>query len=892
MGASDSKLVFKQGIFRLSEEKAIAPNDPYWTSFWKLPESAEDVFTLFSPTDIRRARDKSLPNLETLILATTSRLFYLRNNPSFPDPDLAPEREALNCIRVLTRILPFIYEADNLETWEDNFFWTVRRRRINSASTEIIFDEDRPEEELNMSRTPEDDFEELKPLGEELLDTLIDLLFFSEFTLPKAPQIAKSKVTFAIWQSGVGCNTPIGTSKEFESNRCEILRLLLTLTSRAMYLPASVLPVKGVKATTYIATCQDKQVVLSVLCSLLNTTLKYNPASWRVPYDHVVFKDPKQILVSYSLQLLLVLILYPVPESHPGHLPPKNYYRHFLGRLHRPQDFQFLVDGMTRILHQPVQVNSSYLPGSQKSIKWAPEMIMLFWEALQCNKRFRSFIIDTDRAHDFVILVLFYALEQKSDLSKQGLVRMCVFVLQTLSAEPNFGKGLNKKFEGQDSLPVSARIPNFDGTYADYVVISIYNLITSSKGKLEAIYPALLAIINNIAAYFENLGVNASSKLLQLFSSMSSPGFLLTNDKNHALLHSLLESMNAIIEHKYSKNPTFVYAVYRSRKKFEALRTFTLESGQEEIEQQRRLGKERSSNVGNGSSMRTDSADSTGGRRETPMLSNVPEEDGAFAIGDDDDSEDDQDHRPTPSQSSRTPSISSSIDDTVPLQLRGMSEKARGKMPAGTPTFSRQNSTTSLNSPTTGRPPAIGFAPSAQWIESWLPELPLHTVLTLIQELSPRLPRNGTSSDARSPSIIQAISNAHIHGIDPSPIRVHLFEWSPLSLGWYESLLWGFIFASEMVVSKGTMGVWNGTAIKLFRVQETAAEGPSLLAPRGAVDAVGSNLVQRIGSLSLTGAGSGAGSGQGQGQGHAGSGGGGGGQNSAGGGDIGTGQAA
>jgi hypothetical protein len=49
----------------------------------------------------------------------------------------------------------------------------------------------------------------------------------------------------------------------------------------------------------------------------------------------------------------------------------------------------------------------------------------------------------------------------------------------------------------------------------------------------------------------------------------------------------------------------------------------------------------------------------------------------------------------------------------------------------------------------------------------------------------------------------------------------------------------------------GTVGVWNGTAIKLFRVQEGAAQGPTLLAPRGAVDAVGSNLVQRIGSLNL-----------------------------------------
>jgi hypothetical protein len=95
---------------------------------------------------------------------------------------------------------------------------------------------------------------------------------------------------------------------------------------------------------------------------------------------------------------------------------------------------------------------------------------MLFWEALQCNKRFRSFIIDTDRAHDFVVLVLYYAIDQRNDPSKQGLVRMCVFVLQTLSVEPNFGKSLNKTFEGQESLPPSIRIPNFHGTYADYVI--------------------------------------------------------------------------------------------------------------------------------------------------------------------------------------------------------------------------------------------------------------------------------------------------------------------------------------------------------------------------------------------------------------------------------------
>ncbi|KAF2090706.1 high-temperature-induced dauer-formation protein [Saccharata proteae CBS 121410] len=868
MGASDSKLVFKQGIIRLSEQQEIPADDSYWTGFWELPESAEDVFTLFSSADIRRTRDNALPNLETLVLAVTSRLCVLRNHPSFPDPELAPERDALNCIRVLTRLLPYIYEAEHLDTWEDKFFWGARRKRSRRgqlARSEVLFDGS------NVETPPENvpEFEEVKPLAEELIDTLVDLLFFSDFTLPKT-QNGKGKVTYAIWQSGVGCNTPVGTSKEFESNRTEILRLLLTLASKSMYMSANVLPVKGVRAVTYIATCPDKQIVLSMLCSLLNTTLKYNPASWRVPYDHVVFKDPKQILVTYCLQLLLVLILYPIPEPGNGP-PPKNYFRHFLGRLHRPQDFQFLHDGMTRILNQPLQATTSYLPGSQKTLTWAPEMLVLFWEALQCNKRFRSFIIDTDRAHDFVVFILFYAIDGSSDPSRQGLIRMCIFILQTLSTEPSFGKNLNKPFEGQETLPASIRIPNFHGTYADYLITSIYTLLTNSKNKLDAVYPALLAIVNNIAAYVQNIGRAPSSKLLQLFASMSSPSFLLANETNHDLLHSLLEAINSIIEHQYSSNPNLIYAVIRSKKRFQALREFTLESAQDEIERQNQTRKERSSSSSfEAASARRDSRqNSIDSLRSpvssrTPTLSNVPEEHSAFSIGDDDDSEDDdasRSHSQEPRTSeqsvnnSRTASISST-DATVPLQLRGMSEKARGKMPVGQPTFSRQNSTSSLSSLATPIIVSNGtFAPTTSWIESWLPDLPLHTIMTLISQLAPLIPTDASSTA----EALETIRTIPPHGIDPSPIRVHLFEWSPLSLGWYESLLWSFIFASEMLVSKGTAGVWNGTAIKLFMVKEVGPQAPSLLAPRGAVDAVGDNLRQRIGSLNLGRAGGGGG---------------------------------
>ncbi|KAK2811500.1 hypothetical protein FQN50_002123 [Emmonsiellopsis sp. PD_5] len=886
MGASESKLAFRQGIFRLSEETSIAADDPYWTGFWELPESTEDVFSLFSPADIRRTRDASISNLETLILAVSSRLIVLKNHPSFPDPELAPDRDALNCIRVLTRILPFIYEADHLEAWEEKFFWGRRRKKHRHAqiASQILFDEGVDDDDMRRPNPQEEDFYDAKPLAEELIDTLVDMLFYTGFTIPKTPN-AKGKVSYSIWQSGVGCNTAMGSNKELESNRCEILRLLLTLASKSMYMPSNMLPVKGVKAITYLVTCPDKQVVLSLLCSLLNTTIKYNPTPWRLPYDHVVWKDPKQILVIYSLQFLLSLLLYPIPEDGRG-APPKNYYRHFFGRLHRPQDFQFIVEGMTRILNQPMQATSSYLPGSQKSVKWAPEMIMLFWEALQCNKRFRSFIIDSNRAHDFVILCIFYAIEYKTDPSKLGVVKMCIFVLQTLSVEPDFGKNLNNKFEAQDTLPQSIKLANFRGSYADFLIISIHTLMTTSKGKLDAVYPALLAVINNVGAYTEHLSATACSKIIQIFVSVSSPSFLLANETNHTLLHSLLEFLNAVLEHQYKKNPLLVYAILKSKRRFEALRAFTLESGQQELERESQRRKGSASSSTNDTILSptiSHSGDDVRGSNRRP-LSHVPE-DGAFAIGEDD-SDEETEPQNTPSQSSpsaensRPPSVTSVADENVPLQLRGMSEKARGKMPASQPTFSRQNSTTSLSSSYTPTIPAnsSGFAPTPQWIESWVPELPLHTILTLISAISPHIPSSALQSplnqDARTliselPSFSE---EPRVHAIlsEPSPVRVHLFEWSPLSLGWYESLLWGFIFASEMVVGSaagstpGTVGVWNGTSIKLFKVQEAAAQGPTLLAPKGAVDAVGSNLVQRIGNLNLRGRGGGSQDGQGE----------------------------
>lgn len=76
-------------------------------------------------------------------------------------------------------------------------------------------------------------------------------------------------------------------------------------------------------------------------------------------------------------------------------------------------------------------------------------------------------------------------------------------------------------------------------------------MLTTTKGRLESIYPALLAIVVNIAPFVRDLQRATSSRLLDLFVTMSSPKFLLANETNHTLLLSLLEALNAILDHQY-----------------------------------------------------------------------------------------------------------------------------------------------------------------------------------------------------------------------------------------------------------------------------------------------------------------------------------------------------
>ena len=184
------------------------------------------------------------------------------------------------------------------------------------------------------------------------------------------------------------------------------------------------------------------------------------------------------------------------------------------------------------------------------------------------------------------------------------------------------------------------------------------------------------------------------------------------------------------------ENAAFVYAIIRASGRFNTLREMVETSAKEALESHAQKRKQLSDVYSPTDSPRR-SVSGDGPR--SPMdgrpsrLGSVAETQSAFAIGDDEESdeEDGEGHKPLTSQSSnlseppsavdsepsRAASISSPVDDAVPQQLRGMSEKARGKLPANHHSFSRNSSTASLSNAAFAAGMVNGnFEPTQQWV--------------------------------------------------------------------------------------------------------------------------------------------------------------------------------
>ena len=165
-------------------------------------------------------------------------------------------------------------------------------------------------------------------------------------------------------EKGVGSTADLGPTQAYDTNKTEVLRLLLVLLSRQIYTPPSSLFTTPSLYTLHIVQHTQRRDVLTILCSLLNTAMNTSQSSnatmmggvaGRLPYNHLVFKgeDTRVNLVSLCLQVLCALLDFqggsardiPIGTDELQAYAPAlktNAFRYFLAKVVRRTSHYFL----------------------------------------------------------------------------------------------------------------------------------------------------------------------------------------------------------------------------------------------------------------------------------------------------------------------------------------------------------------------------------------------------------------------------------------------------------------------------------------------------------------------------------------------------------------------
>lgn len=414
-----------------------------------------------------------------------------------------------------------------------------------------------------------------------------DLLFCPDFTVSatarksgpdKAEELANIDSCEYIWEAGVGfAGTKAPRNGQMEARRTELLKLLLTCLSETMYRT----PSNSDKPNRWIShfTSAENRHALPLFTSLLNTVCAYDPVGIGVPYNHLLFTDTSEPLVEICLQLLIVTLDHDITCQTPGTPTSStsfpnpadesniadNLFINYLSRIHRDEDFQFILWGIKRLLNNPLV--QSYLPNSTKRLHCHQELLVFFWKICDYNKKFLYFVLKSSDVLSVLVPILYHLNDSRADQSRVGLMHIGVFILLLLSGERNFGVRLNKPY----TATVPMDIPVFTGTHADLLITVFHKIIATGHQRLQPLFDCLCTILVNVSPYLKTLSMVASIKLLHLLEAFSTPWFLFSSPSNHHLVFFLLEIFNNIIQYQFDGNSNLIYTIIRKRQVFHAL---------------------------------------------------------------------------------------------------------------------------------------------------------------------------------------------------------------------------------------------------------------------------------------------------------------------------------
>ncbi|ODV84325.1 hypothetical protein CANARDRAFT_8679 [[Candida] arabinofermentans NRRL YB-2248] len=905
MGSAESKLKFRNHAFRLTEPtKQFSFNDDYWRTFWVQPESANDVFNTLTATDIRSIRDTNIKGFCLLLQCISNRLIQLtRINTNTAD---YPTHELLNCIRLLTKLLPFLYERSDLQSVERSVFWSLDTsldshsplsQGSNSAivgvdslassgsneasiTDSIHANADFPtdKEKLNDAASMKANFDDGEliskpnlPLGARLVFICVDLLLTSGFTvaaseLKPASQKAQksSNVEFSIWEPGVGLSgTPQQPDLYLDSNRLEVLRLLISLCSQCLYKQVSnVIPI-GSRYMTVLVTSTPKLQLLTLISSLVNTTCRSTKENTSnnsnenglEGFSNNSLKELRLLMVTNAIQLFTLMIVYPLPKLDLEFLKttnilsdsPTNLVRFYCGRLYKDNEIRLLEQGILLPLFRPMEaagsgVNSSTTGaglsmlmkgksfGNTDPSIWSTELVILFWEFYQCNRKFRNYVA-TMLGTKVIIVLMYYISTYKAAEKYRNLVRTCSYLMTFLTCDQTISSVLATQMDKNyySTFPVSYRISTPLTTYRDFLVVHTCNVLISDCPAILA--PTMTEILYNLvpisppstaktdpptfnrrlsskdlmnpstsSSSINDLSYGAASSLTQLVYKYSAPQLLSENNTNLDLLALILRSICQYICRNPQNSSIFLYILARHHDAYEGvLRSIKKVSQNLEDELNVQEENEFPSHKG---SMESDTASLF-----SPLQRPIPQRQMSQVS---------QNSVISNNSSITLKSLYSADDNIDPVLLNsitegevfeetiirprlpvGMSMKAKSKLPLYA----------SLEETWTGLHACKLLLECIKFVQSNITIFLGMDVAAAINKIS-GLNVNEFLQD-------QAIPNEY----NPSKSKFEplKFTWSNLSLGWYESVLWNSVYNNNEIIGNKTLFVEISSSISALK---------------------------------------------------------------------------
>lgn len=808
MGNVDTKLNFRKAVVELTSkaEPIEANDDSFWEQFWsENVTSVQDIFTLVPAAEIRALREDAPANLGTLCYKAVEKLVKAVDNSCRTQRE---QQIVLNCTRLLTRLLPYLFEDPQ---WKE-FFWS------------------------SLPTQPSDK-EDSFPLAHSLLNAISDLLFCPDFTVvacrksgpDKAEELSQIDSCEYIWEAGVGFAHSPPRNPIYDSNRTELLKLLLTCFSESMYQPPTDISKNPNKWIAHLTSAENRHA-LPLFTSLLNTVAAYDPVGLGVPYNHLIFNDSLEPLVEAALQILIVTLDHDTSSSTPSGGEdasiPDNLFLNYLSRIHRDEDFAFILSGVTRLLNNPLV--QTYLPNSTKKVHFHQELLIFFWKMCDYNKKFLYFVLKSSDVLEILVPILYHLNDSRADQSRVGLMHIGVFILLLLSGERNFGVRLNKPYTA--TIPMD--IPVFTGTHADLLIIVFHKIITTGHQRLQPLFDCLLTILVNVSPYLKTLSMVASTKLLHLLEAFSTPWFLFSASSNHHLVFFLLEIFNNIIQYQFDGNSNLVYTIIRKRQVFHSLANLPTDYSTIAKSLNRRQKKLSSGasheNVAEvpmeGSKPAQPAQPGTlkASLADTPQIAQMTERESAHM--------DFQQHdQVTLTNGVATVSINAPVIDNseecdiVPIQKNEeqtpISKSPTNSIKSESSTLSKRGVTmkNSLRVSLSNENSNGHWVPTSEWVYSWKSKLPLQTIMRLLQVLVPQVEKicidKGLTDESE---ILKFLQHGTLVGLlpVPHPILIRKYQANSGTTTWFRTYMWGVIYLRNV-----DPPIWYDTDVKLFEIQ-------------------------------------------------------------------------